>query len=335
MVEYSISVNVPHGITIDGKKWLRVFYVRELNGYDEQHLINLYDQNNIVYTLDMVIELMSRIIKYDSKCWNEISLLSLPSSSPSISTLIEENKNDINLYKFNDSFSIKDLLTRLTVGDRTAILLQFQRLMFGNILKCDIQCTSCEQNISLEVPVSDLILPTNVDPQMEYDVKIDDFRLKLRPVNGKDQKSFLISSDMSQGGSATTVTSKNIIMTDYVSHIIKSCVKSDPPLPKNISENIDLVNKISTSLEKIDPQSNIVLDMKCPLCSNSFKVNFFIEDFVLQEIYYLQQQLDNEINFIALYYHWSENEILSLPLKRRKKYLELIKDTLTMDIENE
>ena len=64
--------------------------------------------------------------------------------------------------------------------------------------------------------------------------------------------------------------------------------------------------------------------MKCPDCNELFEIPFFAEDFIFEEISARKRQLEYEIHCLAFYYHWSESDILSLPLKRRRKYVELI-----------
>ena len=90
---------------------------------------------------------------------------------------------------------------------------------------------------------------------------------------------------------------------------------------------IQKIDKLNS--EALDPLANISLNMVCPVCNYSFKMPFFVEQFLFQELMTRQLQLDQEIHWLAFYYHWHENEILSLPITRRKRYVELIADELS------
>ena len=53
------------------------------------------------------------------------------------------------------------------------------------------------------------------------------------------------------------------------------------------------------------------------------------EDFIFHEISAREQEFEQEVHWMAFNYHWSENTILSLPIKKRKRYVELINRTLS------
>ena len=39
-------------------------------------------------------------------------------------------------------------------------------------------------------------------------------------------------------------------------------------------------------------------------------------------------KLYKDIHLLAFYYHWSENEIMSMTIKKRKKYIQLLNEEL-------
>jgi hypothetical protein len=313
----NLSIALPHGVTSDGKRWLRSVSLRELNGYDEQHLSNLYKQQpgQDISAFDKVKELLTRVARFEDTTKEQ---------SSSFAMMTGAKKNNP-LFDYPELPLDSDLVARLTIGDKTALMLHFHRLMFGDTINAELSCPSCQKMISLEILVSDLLVSPKPDPQTEYQVEVDNFALKLRPVNGKDQQALLSLSEKSANK-----------MSEYISCMIRACViSSNPPLPENISHKDELFRKISSKLGELDPQADILIDIKCPTCIHAFNTIFFIEDFVFQEIYARQQQLDNEIHLIAFYYHWNEDEILSLSTKRRKRHVELINETLNGGIENE
>ena len=91
----------------------------------------------------------------------------------------------------------------------------------------------------------------------------------------------------------------------------------------------ETIAEVSAKLEEMDPQADIVLDLSCPDCGHLFKTPFFIEDFMLREIRTRMRQLEKEVHWIAFNYHWSEDDILSLPMSKRSRYVDLINRTLS------
>jgi hypothetical protein len=110
--------------------------------------------------------------------------------------------------------------------------------------------------------------------------------------------------------------------------LVRACVvNSDPRLPADI--DADLIAGIGSKLSELDPQADIILDLTCPICSHRFQVPFFPEDFFLREFDARQSQFEGEVHWLAFNYHWSEEAILSLPMTKRKRYVELINRTLS------
>src|SRR5919109_1054844 len=114
---------------------------------------------------------------------------------------------------------------------------------------------------------------------------------------------------------------------DLIQTLARSCIAvSDQPLPEKLPDEV--IRAIGSKLEKIDPLSDILLALSCPECGHKFSASFNVEDFVLRELGIGQGDMDSEVHWLALHYHWSENEILSLPLRRRRKYISLINSAL-------
>ena len=110
--------------------------------------------------------------------------------------------------------------------------------------------------------------------------------------------------------------------------LVTSCIlDSNPKLPEKLDDQ--LLTAISTKLSEIDPKADILLDLTCPNCNYKFQAPFIPEDFLLRELEARKSQFEGEVHWIAFNYHWSEDEILSLPLSKRKKYVDLINRTLS------
>jgi len=207
----------------------------------------------------------------------------------------------------------EEMIRNLSIGDRVYLLLQVRRLTFGDTMQCILVCPSCTQVISFDMDVKKLLEP-KIRPWKKDVFTIGGYTVKIRPLRGVDEESLLENDN-----------SDKSVHTEY---LVRSCIiSSNPPLPKKLAD--DFILQISEKLEELDPMADIVLDLSCPSCSNSFNASFPVEEFIFQEISTRLHQHDREIHWLAFNYHWDEEKILSLPLQRRKKYVDLINKTLS------
>jgi hypothetical protein len=208
--------------------------------------------------------------------------------------------------------SNRDLVRHLTAGDRVALLLQLRRRIFGETLECIITCPDCGNEMSLGLAVRDLLQPRLTDARTECEVSVEGLALRIRPVTGEDLEALALATDKES----------------LSEMLVRACIlSSDHALPPRLSEKA--IAEVSSKLSELDPQADLVLDLTCPACRSNFKAPFFVEDFVLREFRSRKAQLEKEVHWIALNYHWNEDEILSLPMARRKRYVDLINRTLS------
>lgn len=291
-VTYPITLS--NGLLFN-KKLIKVFYIRELNGYDEQFLMDIKDSSS-TRTIEL---LLSRILILDNGYYNKESI----------------NKNlETTLISINDADNL-NLISNMTIGDRNSILLYFRRIMFGNTIQCNVRCQKCHESITFDLSISNLLSQELKNPQKEYKLNDTVYNIDLRPLKGEHQ-NFLINN------------SETLTLESLTSYLLQSFVgSSNPSLPEKLP--IDLFEKILNQLEFVDPLFNIVVDVRCSLCNDSFLSPLCISDFIFEELQPLTSSIYNEVHWLALYYHWSEDDILSLPTKRRKRYLNLLDKTFS------
>jgi hypothetical protein len=204
------------------------------------------------------------------------------------------------------------LLPKLSIGDRVALMLHVRRLELGDSLDCTVSCAKCGKAMSVILSAAKLLNVTHDAPNATYAVEVDGLRLKIRPLTAFDQDMLM---DAKEGEDLEEVLARSCI------------VGSDLQLPEKLPSQ--MIRAIGSKLEEVDPLSDIALDLSCPECSHKFRASFNAEDFVLRELGIGQGDLESEVHWLALHYHWSENEILSLPVRRRRKYISLINSTIT------
>jgi hypothetical protein len=86
--------------------------------------------------------------------------------------------------------------------------------------------------------------------------------------------------------------------------------------------------EVAARLAELDPQADLEIDMRCSVCGEELRLPFDPAGFLLRELAVEAEALYREVHALALYYHWSERDILELPVSRRRFYLELLADTV-------
>ena len=276
------TVQLSHGLPVNGET-LKTAQIRELNGFDEEHLTETSGLSPLT---------RSRIL---------------------LGALLEFNAG---------KEAGGDLLRELTLGDFSAVLLQVRRMMFGDSMDCVMTCPACNAELSVNLKAGQLA--ENGKGTASEQVNVDGYLLNLRPVTMGDLERL---QEQKRRHDAEGVTSVGRSLEEG---FVRSCVTlSEPNLPDTIGK--DLLSRIGTKLGEIDPRGDIVLDLTCPTCGHRFQAPFYPEDFFLRELDARVAQCEREVHWIAFNYHWTEDAIMSLPVNKRKRYVELINKTISGD----
>jgi hypothetical protein len=210
-----------------------------------------------------------------------------------------------------DQLSPNDAIRKLSLGDRAILIIQIRATLLGDKIQALLKCPFCKESLSFELSSKSLIQQSRVKPLVAYPVEFENFLLMVKPVTGAVLEAIAESSSSNNS----------------LEQLAKLCiVSSKPALPEKPSD--ELIATIGSKLREIDPQADIVLNIVCPVCNRPIQVPFEIEEYFFNEMAGRLGQLEREIHWIALNYHWSEKEILSLSITKRKRYIELINATV-------
>jgi len=199
----------------------------------------------------------------------------------------------------------RDLARRLLAGDRDFLMLQLRRLTLGDRVQAVLDCPSCSGKIDVEfdagaVPVEGGSEP----PASEYAAGSRSIRFRLP--TGEDQEAVA-----------------GLPVEQAADQLLKMCLLDEGAETLSEAERAEVVDE----MERLAPRVELELDIHCPECNHEFLAPFDMTAFFFQEIRLKRERLLREIHTLALYYHWSESEILSLTRPRRRAYLELLSDS--------
>lgn len=271
-----LTIEVPRGIPVFDGKWIKKATINQINGHDERAMLDM-PQDIPLY--QRVLSLLERIVRFDG----------IPRARTN------------------------EALRKISIGDRVTLLLYARKMILGEKIPCTITCTDCSKKMSLDLKVSEILQNRFKDQKEIYDLKVDDYQMKIRPLNALDQNTLI----------------ENSVTEDLLAEkLAKSCIlDSVPKIPSVLTEN--MIDAIGMKMEEIDPLSDITLHVSCPECDHVFQTSFPAEEFIFKEFEVYSNQIVHEVHWLAFNYGWNEHDILSLPMTSRKKYVELINATLS------
>jgi hypothetical protein len=219
----------------------------------------------------------------------------------------------------------QELARRLTVGDREALMLHLRRLTLGDNLAGVLSCPNpgCSTPVDLALRVADLLLPPYPQPQPEYRAVVQEngltWQIRFRLPTGQDQED---ASQMtgSQINESASLLLKRCLLAIVAGESEGTSVSLDGELPAAI------VAALPDLLIERDPQAEVQLELSCPTCGHKFSALLDTAGYFFREITRRSSYLYQQIHTLALYYHWSETDIMSMPTERRLRYLNLLEE---------
>lgn len=287
-----VAANLPGGFWSDGVCY-RDAEIRPLNGHDESFLLEVGGSM-------APVELASMLL---SRCVCRLGRFS-PAG-------LEQ---------------VRDLV----VGDREALLLQIRRVTLGERMQCIVQCPEqgCGQKMDLELKISDLLVPAYEPGEAEYERVISGqdaaYRVRFRLPTGRDLEAAMVAAQASIDAAEELVLRRCICRLGNPQEQPSDDVNRVPsgPLPLAVSQTLPQL------MEKLDPQAELLLRLSCPSCQTDFQLEFDPAAYLLRELINSEGQFYRQVHLLGFHYHWSESEILSMTVARRKLYLGLLADEL-------
>lgn len=217
-----------------------------------------------------------------------------------------------------------DAARELTVGDRERLLLALHALSFGSRVDAVASCPAaeCGATIEIDLALPDLLTPADsgarlapAGPGRELTVEDDQqrWRVRFRLPNGGDQERVarLAAPDPAAAG--------DLILSRCVLELTDGAGR--PAEPQAVLAT--LRSPLAEAFASLDPQAETTLAFRCPACARQSMALFDAAAFLLAELAD-PGGVYAHVDQLARVYHWSEAEILALPVTRRRRYLALV-----------
>ena len=204
-------------------------------------------------------------------------------------------------------------LVSITIGERDRRLLALRERIFGQDIYSTTTCPECHERVEFELDTATLRTKasTTEHDKDSFLLNCDDYSINFRLLTSLDLAAI--------AGCANEASARELLLKQCVLDVHKNGTTIGL---HDISDQEIL--KLQEKINELDPQAEILLDLKCPGCGIEYQMLFDIATFLWEEIDKKAMRLLEEVHILASSYKWSEKEILSLSPERRRFYIERI-----------
>jgi uncharacterized protein (UPF0212 family) len=193
---------------------------------------------------------------------------------------------------------------RLCTSERDVLLAVAYENTYGPEVESTIECPACEAPFDMNFDVTELVRKVRgasegADLSHEASIFRLDDECHFRLPTGSDE---LALAGMSAGEVADQLLSRCIVKGDPQTH----------------------GTAIQQAMERLAPVLDVDLGAKCPECGHEHAVRFSLQTYFLSALLQEQPRLTREIHCLARAYGWGLNDVLSLPRKQRRQFVELV-----------
>jgi uncharacterized protein DUF6760 len=224
----------------------------------------------------------------------------------------------------------EDVARQLLVADRQYLLLKLRQLTFGAQVRADLFCpwTDCGRRVSLQfaldhVPVEEppLRAPLHVLSLSPRACEEDpeQCEVSFRLPNGADQEdvSPLLAHNEAEA------------LSCLLARTVQRIGDHAPPGRERVAALSPLARaEIEAEMERLAPKIELDIDTGCPECGRSFVVPFDLQRLFFGDLRGDRDLLYRQVHYLAYHYHWSENEIMTMPRAKRHAYIDLLADEI-------
>jgi len=231
---------------------------------------------------------------------DELELTNVPSSVSALLRLTVE--------RIGDEPVNEACINELCIADRQFLMLKLATLLGGDNVWLKVICSHCDSPFDVEINRGELPVkaPGESFPYVTLSSRFG--KIVLRLPTAVDQLEIIHLNDKE---AERALLQRCIISVDGRTDSIDDWIDQ---LSEEMKQNID------QALDELSPAVCRELLVCCPECKSEQRVE--LDHYSLADLN--TKRFLNEVHTLAMHYHCSEEEILSMPRKRRHKYLHLI-----------
>jgi len=248
--------------------------------------------------------------KYFVSLANGVGIASLRAISGAEEQVLQSN-NSLTAIELVDQLLVDSPLASVKPGDagdipiceRDKLLAAIYIDLFGADIQNTIICEACAERFELKFSL--LEIQENLLSAQESAVKDLKGQLQVktdRSYSWQDQTGATVVFRLPTGKDELAFL--NSIVHEPEQSLLQDCVleaSADPDYPA-----------LEELLESIAPTIDIELDSRCAECGVMHRFDFNLQDYLLEKLKVEREKLNHEVHALAVNYHWSLSQILSL-----------------------
>lgn len=201
----------------------------------------------------------------------------------------------------------RDFLWTLPVGTRIEWLLRIIAIEGAFEAPLPVRCRNetCGEIVGVDLSLAELLAIQSESSQF-ITVDCGGERLELRKPTGLDQRVWATQEFPTERAAIESM-------------VQALCDKTDA-----LALDDESLFAIDQSMQEQDGLVNFSLEMICPCCESNTQLDMDLQEFGLERLQQAQQRLLTTVHQLAKHYHWTEDEIFSVPSWRRNHYLKLL-----------
>jgi hypothetical protein len=210
----------------------------------------------------------------------------------------------------------------LLVADRQYLLLKLREYTFGDCVRADVFCpwADCGKRVSLAFRINDLPVESATERAPLFSMTLSDgAEVVFRLPNGADQAAVAPLAADNEAEALTALLGRVIERVGAVPH---------PGAEGAAALSARARAEIEAEMERLAPRIESAIETACSECGRSFAVPFDVHRFFFGELRADSEMLYRQVHYLAFHYHWSEQEIMSMPRGKRERYVELLAEEI-------
>jgi hypothetical protein len=211
----------------------------------------------------------------------------------------------------------RDLLWSLTISTRIEWLLRIITMdgVFDTPLPVRCCNETCEQTSGVELSLAELL---EIHNESDNFITVDcgSGKLQLRKPTGLDQCAW---------ATGEFPTERAAIESMVQALVVRDNEQNESDVLALDDESLFAIDRL---MQEEDALVNFSLEVICPCCESATKFDLDLQAFAIERLRQAQQRLLTMVHQFAKHYHWTEQEIFSVPVWRRIQYRKLIEKEL-------
>ena len=217
----------------------------------------------------------------------------------------------------------------MLVDDREFLLIKLRETAFGSGVQCVVRCpdASCGKRMDLDFDTAEFDFESKPVGRRYFSLKFESLtgeacsapepiEIEFRLPTGGDQDLLadVFAADRDQA----------------VNELMAGCIRR---IGDNFNVNAETIETlpsivretIESNMQELSPHVEIELAAQCPECEFQFESVFDLPAFFMAELRRNLSELEREVHLLAWHYHWPEHEIMTMPRKRRRRYVSFLR----------